>query len=450
MTEQGKTILIGAFILIACLAMMGILLFLRPSVGDNEKRLLVCFTSIEKVQIGTRVTFAGKPVGEVMAIKEIYDARSQPTDRAGHVCFYELELAIDSHTVVYDTDEILIHTTGLLGERTIAIIPKAVKKGQPSYPVTDQVLYGKSGDAVDEIINQVNSIGTKANEMMDAVTKMINKNEPDLNAMIKNVSGAANSLKQNLDFAKEINLIGTLKDTGTNVSSASTILSSTLHQVNENGTINNISIVSDNLAQITTTINKKDVLDQTLTNLQVFSEEAAGLRGKVATTFDRINLAIPDINATFKNTKEITCQLNRAIEYGQGTIGKLINSEEFYARLIALLGKADTLMSDINNYGMLFHQNKTWQRERLKRITRMYSLCTPEDFRRYFEEEINKINVSIGRVAQSVRCAEEKNRCHPHFDRQFYNQYSQLLNRLDDVEEVLKLYQQELLIKSCN
>lgn len=445
MSEKAKTILIGVFIIIACLAMIGILLFLRPSVGDAGKRLWVCFTSIEKVQVGTRVTFAGKPVGEVIAIKEIYDARTQPTDRAGHVCFYELELAIDSHTVVYDTDEIVIHTTGLLGERTIAIIPKAVKKGQPSYPVTDQVLYGKSGDAVDEIINQLASIGSKANEMMDAVTKMINKNEPDLNAMLKNVAAAASSVKQNLDYAKEINLIGTIKDAGTNVSKATSAAATVFNKVNENGTMDNIAAATKNLADITDALNQKETLANTLDNVHLFSKELAASRGKIGHTFDMISKAMPDLQATLKNTKDITGRINRSIACGEGTVGKLFKSDDFYVRLNILLGKADTLLSDVNNYGMLFHQNKTWQRERLRRIAQIHNLCTPADFQRYFEQEINNINLSLNRVAISLKRAEDKFRCNPLQDQQFNCEYMQLLNRLSDLEETLKLYQQDLL-----
>jgi phospholipid/cholesterol/gamma-HCH transport system substrate-binding protein len=444
MTEQAKTILIGVFIIIACLSLIGVLLFLRPSVGDAGKRLYVCFTSIDKVQVGTRVTFAGKPVGEVVAIKEIYDARSQPTDRSGHVCFYELELAIDSHTVVYDTDEVVIHTTGLLGERTIAIIPKAVKKGQPSYPVTDQVLYGKSGDAVDEIINQLATIGSKANDMMDAVTKLVNKNEPDLNAMLKNVGAAANSLKVNLDHATEIDLLGTFKDAGTNVADAAKGIATTIHKFDENGTFNNVSTTAKNLADITTSLNDQEKLKKIMHNIHEFTEELASMKGKVGKAIELIGNAMPDVHATFKNTKEITAAINHSIACGKGTIGKLIKSDEFYVKMNVLMGKADTLMNDINSYGILFHQNKTWQRERLRRIARLYNLCTPADFRRYFEEEVNMINLALSRVATSMQRADEKFPSSPVTRQQLNCQFIQLLQRLDSLEETLKLYQQEL------
>lgn len=447
MTEQTKTILIGAFIIVACLAMMGILLFLRPSVGDGGKRLYVCFTSIDKVQIGTRVTFAGKPVGEVVAIKEIYDARSQPTDRSGHVCFYELELAIDSHTIVYDTDEIIIHTTGLMGERTIGIIPKAVKKGQPSYPVTDQVLFGKSGDAVEEIINQLGLIGAKANEMMDSITKVLDNNEPALNMMLNNLGSAAQSVKQTLDYSHEIDLVGTIKNAGVNVSKATSSMGNVFDRVDHNGTIDNIAQASKNIADISVTINNRETLSETMNNFYVFSQEAAALKGKAVEALAKLNCAIPDIHATFNNAKNITGLVYKTLHCGEGTIGKLFKSEDFYTHLNILMGKADTLMNDVNSYGLLFHQNKTWQRERLKRIAQMYNLCTPEDFRRYFEEEINKVNISLARVAMSMKKAEEKYPCCPVYGQQINCQFSKLLNRLDDLEETLKLYQQELSYK---
>ena len=127
MTEEAKNILIGAFVIVACTIFVWVLLFLHPSSGDAAKTIHVRFDNINKVSIGTRVTLAGRPVGEVISIKTVKQARSDRGRKRGPVYLYELTLGIDSHATVYDSDRISIHTAGLLGERSIAITPQRRK-----------------------------------------------------------------------------------------------------------------------------------------------------------------------------------------------------------------------------------------------------------------------------------------------------------------------------------
>ncbi|MDP1880257.1 MAG: MlaD family protein, partial [Parachlamydiaceae bacterium] len=75
-----KNILIGVFVILAVCVIVFMLLFLHPSVGDNAKTLRVRFADIDKVNIGTRVTYAGRPVGEVVSITELPDARTSRVD----------------------------------------------------------------------------------------------------------------------------------------------------------------------------------------------------------------------------------------------------------------------------------------------------------------------------------------------------------------------------------
>ena len=96
MSERFKTFMIGLFVLCALSISFGVILFLKPSYGDGESTLRVRFPTIEKVSSGTRVTFAGKPVGEVIAINEIREARAQKKTYGNQVYFFELVLSIDS------------------------------------------------------------------------------------------------------------------------------------------------------------------------------------------------------------------------------------------------------------------------------------------------------------------------------------------------------------------
>ena len=85
MADQAKNILIGLFVLAAFAIITFMLLFLHPTVGDESKRYKVEFADIDKVNIGTRVTYGGKPVGEISEIKYIEDPKAQRKGKNGHV-----------------------------------------------------------------------------------------------------------------------------------------------------------------------------------------------------------------------------------------------------------------------------------------------------------------------------------------------------------------------------
>lgn len=390
MTERAKTLLIGCFIIIACLAMIGMLLFLRPSVGDGKKKLFVCFTSIEKVQIGTRVTFAGKPVGEVVAIDPIYDARSQPTGRSGHVCFYELELALDSHTVVYDTDEIVIHTTGLLGERTIAIVPKAVKKGQPSYPVTDQIMYGKSGDPVEETLNQIVTIGTKVGDVIDQLKEILQQNKDEIPLTLKAFRDASLQIKEGFETLNARHTFLTLNDAILSFQKAATAVTDAAQSFGDVAGAH------------------KNQLSEIIQNLATFS---------------------------------------RTINNPNSTLNRLLSQDDLYLQLTAVMTKADIIFDDINHYGILFHLDKSWQRERLRRLNLLNTLACPEAFSAYFDEEMKAIYLSLSRIEKSIeRASSCKNRQALVHNKCFKEGFSELIARISNVEETLKIFR-ELVIE---
>ncbi|NGX35976.1 MAG: hypothetical protein K1000chlam1_00812, partial [Candidatus Anoxychlamydiales bacterium] len=119
MSDKLKNVLIGLFALMGITVIVGVTLFLQPSVGDGKKTLNVRFSNVSGISSGTRVTLAGKPIGEVFRITKVEDARKHKTDEFGRLYFYELKLKVDSSVDVYDTDVIAIQTTGLMGEKSI-------------------------------------------------------------------------------------------------------------------------------------------------------------------------------------------------------------------------------------------------------------------------------------------------------------------------------------------
>ena len=111
MTDKMKNILIGLFVAAAVTIMVAMVLFLEPRIGDGKKTFRVRFANVAGIIIGTRVTFAGKPVGEVVAIQEVKEARTEPSDETGRVYVYLLTLKVDSTVDIYNYDEIAIRTS---------------------------------------------------------------------------------------------------------------------------------------------------------------------------------------------------------------------------------------------------------------------------------------------------------------------------------------------------
>lgn len=150
MTDQIKNMIIGIFVICALAVVVFVMMFLHPNVGDEREVITVRFANIDKIAEGTRVTFGGKAVGEVADIQEIPPGKHPREARDGNVYIYELTLKIDSSVKVYMTDEFTTRTSGLLGEKSVAIIPRPVPIGQKLIPVAEQVIYATSVGNVED------------------------------------------------------------------------------------------------------------------------------------------------------------------------------------------------------------------------------------------------------------------------------------------------------------
>ncbi len=188
MTEQLKNILIGLFVAAAITIAISMILFLEPTVGDGKELLQVRFTNIAGINVGTRVTYAGRPVGEVIAINEIYNAREQPADESGRVYIYQLTLKVDSKVQVYNTDEIALRTTGLMGEKSVAIIPKEPPKGKVPQLISNQIIYASSVDPLENTFNQMTRVANRVQDAVDHFDIWFEENRDSLSQAVRSFS----------------------------------------------------------------------------------------------------------------------------------------------------------------------------------------------------------------------------------------------------------------------
>lgn len=395
MIDYMKNMLIGLFVVVACALIVGIILFLEPSVGDGKEKLIVRFSNINGLSLGTRVMFAGKPVGEVVAIEQIPHAREQPTDELGQVYFYQLVLHIDSSVHVYNTDEITVQTSGLLGEKSIAIVPRSPPKGvKPTLITASTPVYAESVDPLESAFNELSQLSDKVEETLDKVIAWIDQNGQELGAAIQSFDDAMYEASITLSQVNKTNLIGDIQMSVQNFSAAMRDVHYAFDQLNDDEVFNNLGITMRNAR------NASYAFEHVMDN----------------------------------------------IARGKGTVGKLFADDDTYLRVTAILSKLDTMMNDVNHYGFLFNLNKEWQRTRLKQATILNALSTPESFRNYFNKEVDLINTSMSRLSMLVEKAENNPERGKIFETNlFQRDFAELMRRAQSLYDNLKLYNEQLM-----
>ncbi len=205
-------------------------------------------------------------------------ASTDPED----IYIYDLTLAMDSTVPLYDSDEITVGTSGLMGERFIAVIPKRPKNHTASPIAYNEVVYSTKPHSMDDAFSQISSLAMKAEETMDVLASLIKENREDVDHTLVALKGACMQLNTLLAKANSVDLVGSLNNTAGRI------------------------------------------------------EKAAG-----------------KAEALIANVAE-----------GQGTIGKFLTQDAFYEKTVGMIDKMDLLMNDVNRYGVLYHLDKSWQRDR--------------------------------------------------------------------------------------
>lgn len=391
MSDKLKNVIIGIFVLAACGIVVFILLFLHPKTGDEGETLYVRFTDIDKVNVGTRVTYAGKPVGEVVEIRELPYGREGPKDDSGRVYAYELKVLVDSGIKVYNTDEITLRTSGLLGERSVAILPLAPKPGETPRLVDKDILYAHQVGSVEETMEEFKQVADRVELALDQVS-----------AILEDV--------QKAEVVKKVS--ATLK----------------------------------NLQEITEALNKPDELTAMIDNLQDFSSTLAK---RLPESWDTVDTSLNELKTASLNTRDFTSTAKQVVldvSHGNGTAGKILVSDDLYLRLTALLNKGDTVLNDIGQYGLLYQNDKEWQRMRARKRNLVQRLSSPQQFRNYFNSELNQVTTSLDRVEMVLDQLRTYNPQYPLAEnREFAKVFAELLRRVSSLETELKMYDQQLM-----
>ncbi len=211
MSEQLKNLLIGIFVIAACILIVSFIMFLHPSVGDMKKPYYVRFSNISSVSVGTRVTYAGKPVGEVVEIKQIDQDRDQPADEFGRLYTYELVIKVDSSVKIYSSDEVMLQTSGLLGEKSVAIVPKIPADGQKAFLIKNQAIYAESGDPMENVFLKLSDVADEMKITLQDVNVWIETNGDSVASAVQSFGNAMDEADRLLATFNNENIVYDVK-----------------------------------------------------------------------------------------------------------------------------------------------------------------------------------------------------------------------------------------------
>jgi phospholipid/cholesterol/gamma-HCH transport system substrate-binding protein len=382
MADQVKNLMIGLFITAAALIVIFMLMFLHPHMGDEGRILHVLFTDVDKITPGTRVTYAGKPVGEVVDIKEVEYGRTGKKDSSGHLYVYDLTLRVDSKVKVFNTDQVASRTSGLLGEKNIEITPIAPAKDQKLVEIDGSVIYAQESGSVEQTLKDFKETANKIDAAFDAATDILNR-------------------------------------------------------MRDNKLVEKISHTLDNIESISKAINQPDELSDIVANVHQFTNS-------LNKTWPRVDKFVKDIDAAALSITKFVNQghgLFTDIQAGKGTLGRFLSSDDIYLRTNSIMSKLETILDDINHYGLLFQSDKGWQRLRARRMNLLQKLSTPQEFRNYFNDEVNQISTSLSRVYMVLNDVENNPCCcDVMLDKEFTKVFAELMRRVTMLEEEIRMY----------
>lgn len=386
-----RTMIIGAFTVLGVAILVGSIFFFKPSVGDNKQRLNIKFSNVEGLTDGTRVTYAGKPAGEVLEINQIIDARQKQVDDAGLPYTYEVTVALDTSVQVYSTDLIEIRTSGLLGEKSIAIVPQHITQGEKSHSVIGGTIYAQSADPLSTTLKTVTTTADEIGRTMNNISILLEKNNGNITQVIENFNVALQGASELINQANQVDIVDSFNRAALDISRLA----------------NNTSQIVDNFR-----------------NLHLLE--------KLDLTLDNIDLSLCNFN-----------QITTAITESKGTIGKLVNDPTLYLQATDLFKRVNQLVYDVNNYGLLFHKNARWKNLQEERLSLNQNLSSPQSFVNEVGSEMKQINQSVNKIGDYIQTSNQTSQevvDSNEFRKYFYN----LIQEISQLKSMIDLYNQKV------
>src|SRR5690606_10636943 len=124
----------------------------------------------------------------------------------------QLTLKIDSKAKVYNCDEIAIKTTGLMGEKSIAVLPKLPPQNKEPEQIIDQIAYATCVDALENTFSQVTKVAQTLDSITGKLDSWFEQNQNHLGSAIRSFDGAMSQIDAVLSLVDTEKLIPSLRE----------------------------------------------------------------------------------------------------------------------------------------------------------------------------------------------------------------------------------------------
>lgn len=295
---------VGVFMLVI-LAILGYFILriedLQFGHRGEIRKVTAIFDSVAGLDKQSAVRVAGVRVGKVDDIQVRPDGKAQVT----------LEID-DPHVQLHKNANASVANLGLLGEKYVELYP-----GTPNSPIVTQsgiTLRGSQPASIDDVTNQISAIATDVKAITDSLRHVMagQQGQQRLDDIVENVR-AITAETRALIAANRSNVDATLA----NAREISAQLRVEIPRLAES-----LDRVANSFGG-TVTENRKDV--------RAIVENLRGLSGELRTTADNLN--------------SITGQ----VKSGEGTVGKLLYSNEAHDRLTSALTSVESGVNELRN-----------------------------------------------------------------------------------------------------
>jgi phospholipid/cholesterol/gamma-HCH transport system substrate-binding protein len=290
---------VGIFMLVI-LAILGyfVLKIERVSVGGGPaKKVTAIFDSVAGLEKKSKVRVAGVPVGEVTNI------RLRPDGKA------EVEMDIDRDVELHNGAFARIVNLGLLGEKYIEIVPGPVNA--PQMP-EQQALRGTQPASIDDVTNQISAIATDVKAITASLRGVVAgpQGEQRMQDIVENIRQITAQVRD-LVAANRSNVDATLENTRA--------ITAQLRS--------EIPKLADSVERVANSLNS------------TLGEN----RGEIHGVVENLQKLSGDLRTTADNLNAITGQ----VRSGEGTVGKLLYSDEAHQRLTTALSAVESGVNEL-------------------------------------------------------------------------------------------------------
>jgi phospholipid/cholesterol/gamma-HCH transport system substrate-binding protein len=294
---------VGVFMLII-LAILGYFVLkiedIRIDRGSGTKQVTAIFDSVAGLDKKSAVRVAGVRVGKVLDIKLRPDGKAEVT------------LEVDKDVQLHQNAQAKVANLGLLGEKYIELDPGS--QTAPLIAGGHVVLRGSQPASIDDVTNQVSAIAGDVKAITASLRNVMGgqQGERRLDEIVENVRQITAEVRQ---------LIAA-------------------NRTNVDATMANARVISEQL--------KNDI--------PRLAERIDRVAGSIGSTVDEnrpdVREVVQNLRGLSKELRETTDNLNSItgqVKSGEGTVGKLIYSDEAHDKLTAALTSVESGVNELRN-----------------------------------------------------------------------------------------------------